>query len=200
MPRAPRAFEAGIYHLAAHGSDNRYLFLCERDRVDFLERLGDTLWRREIELLAYVLMGNHYHALVRIPDARLSEALQRLHTEYSRQHNRTHGRSAHLFRAHCLARRIKDDKHLLGTYRYIARNPVDAGLVDDPLAWPWSSTRAHAGIEADAIPLNHEPLRNALGGSQRWRQQYLELIQANDQSLPEPSPGGNRPTAIFRAA
>src|SRR5947208_5497571 len=54
-------------------------------------------------------MGNHYHTLLRIPDARLSQALQRLHTEYSRHHNRRHRRSAHLFRAHAMTREITSD-------------------------------------------------------------------------------------------
>jgi putative transposase len=180
MTRRPRAFHSGTYHLSAHGSDIRHLFLCDLDRIDFLERLSSTFWQRGIEVLAYVLLGNHYHALVWIPDARLSEALQRLHTEYSRQHNRTHRRGAHLFRAHCLARRIEDDAHLLASYRYLARNPVEAGLVDDALAWPWSSSRAHAGIEPDPIPLNHEPLRAALGNTPRWRLHYVKMIQSGD--------------------
>ena len=155
VPRQPRQFCPGLYHLAARGSDRRYLYLCDDDRVDFLDRLSATFWQRDIAVLAYALLGDHYHALVNIADPRLSEALQRLHTEYSRQHNRRHERSAHLFRAQCLARRIKDDADLLGVHRYIARNPVEAGLVDDPLEWRWASTRAHAGLEPPQIPLDH---------------------------------------------
>ena len=97
MPRRPRNLCEGIYHLAARGSDTRYLFVCDQDREDFLERLAANWERFELALLSYVLLGTHYHALVRIPDARLSLALQRLHSEYSRWHNRCHGRSAHPF-------------------------------------------------------------------------------------------------------
>jgi putative transposase len=176
MARPPREFEAGIYHLGSHGSDTRFLYACDDDRVDFLERMSSTFWARDIDVLAYALLGNHYHGLVRIPDARLSEALQRLHAEYSRQHNRKHGRSAHLFRAHCFARRVSDDDDLLGVYRYIARNPVEAGLVDNLLDWRWASTRAHAGLERPAIPLDERPLRAAFDGSPYWRQRYADLI------------------------
>ena len=185
MGRALRQFAAGIYHLASHGSDRRHLFVDERDRTDFLERLSSTFWQRDIDVLAYVLLGNHYHALVQIPDARLSEALQRLHTEYSRHHNRRQKRSAHLFRAHCLARRIHDDADLLGAYCYLARNPVAASLTHDPLEWPWASTRAHAGLESPAIPLAHAPLQAALDHNPNWRQRYVALIQADE---PRPSP------------
>ena len=106
MARPPRALHEGIYHLAAHGSDTRYLFVNDEDREDFLRRLAAMCERFELPLLSWVLLGNHYHALLRIPDARLSPALQRLHTEYSRHHNRRHSRSAHLFRAHALTNEI----------------------------------------------------------------------------------------------
>jgi REP element-mobilizing transposase RayT len=183
MPRPLRQFEAGIYHVASHGSDTRHLFISDDDRTDFLERLSFTFWACGLELLSYVLMGNHYHVLVQIPDARLSQALQRLHTEYSRHHNRVHRRGAHLFRAHCLARRITDDRQLLVAYRYLARNPVEANLVLDPLDWPWSSARAHAGLEPPSVSLNHGPLRAALDDSPRWQQLYPELIRARPPRL-----------------
>jgi REP element-mobilizing transposase RayT len=94
MPRPLRAFGEGIFHLTAHASDIRYLFLNDEDCDDFLGRLAAVCRRFDLDLLSYVLMGNHYHVIVRIPDARISHALQLLHTEYSRHHNRRHERSA----------------------------------------------------------------------------------------------------------
>src|SRR4051794_2798218 len=181
MARPPRLLVAGIYHLTAHGSDNRYLFLGRADREDFLARLSETCERFELALLSYVLMGSHYHALLRIPDARLSSALQRLHTEYSRNQNRRYGRSSHLFRAHPGAREITTDEHFLTACRYVARNPVEAGVVADPLDWPWSSARAHAGLERPRIALAEDDLRAAYGGHDDWRRDYLAHIRTADQ-------------------
>ena len=178
MARRLREFAAGIYHVGSHGSDTRNLYISDGDRIDFLERMSSTFWERDIDLLAYSLLDNHYHSLVRIPDARLSEALQRLHTEYSRHHNRRHGRRAHLFRAHCFARRVTDTDDLLGVYRYIARNAVEAGLVRDPLEWPWASTRAHAGLARPMVPLDERPLRAALDDDPAWRERYARLVSA----------------------
>ena len=87
VPRRPRSLYAGIYHFAAHGSDTRHLFVTDEDRQDFLARLAAACEEFDLALISYVVMGNHYHTLLRIPDARLSQALQRLHTEYSRHHN-----------------------------------------------------------------------------------------------------------------
>jgi putative transposase len=181
MARRPRLLVAGIYHLTAHGSDNRYLFLGADDREDFLTRMRETCERFELAVLSYVLMGSHYHALLRIPDGRLSMALQRLHTEYSRYFNRRHGRSSHLFRAHPGTREIGSDAQLLSAFRYLARNPVEAGLVADPLDWPWSSARAHAGLERPRIPLAENDLRAAFGAHNNWRPNYLAYVRTRDE-------------------
>jgi REP element-mobilizing transposase RayT len=183
VARRARLLVAGIQHLTTHGSDTRFLFLGDEDREDFLQRLALTCERFELALLSYVLLGNHYHALLRIPDARLSSALQRLHTEYSRHHNRRHRRTAHLFRAHPYTGEIESDDQLIAACRYLARNPVQAGLVDDPLDWPWSSARAHAGLERPRIPLAEEDLRAAFGGDDHWRRRYREQVQQREEVL-----------------
>jgi putative transposase len=186
MARRPRSHVAGIYHLTPHGSDNRQLFLGDGDREDFLARLRGACEHFELVLLSYVLMGSHYHALLRVPNAGLSIAVQRLHTEYSRHFNRRHGRSAHLFRAHPGTREITSDAHLLAACRYVARNPVEARLVQDPLEWPWSSARAHAGLEPPRIPLAESDLRAAFGDRDGWRAEYVEHIRtAHDDRLPQ---------------
>jgi putative transposase len=185
VPRRPRNLSAGIYHLAARASDTRHLFLSDRDRADFLERLATTWEHFELALLSYVLMGSHYHALVRIGDSRLSQALQRLHSEYARWHNRRHGREAHLFRAHPMTREIESDRQLVAACRYLAQNPVQAGLVGDPLAWPWSSARAHAGLEPARIPLAESDLRAAFGDTEDWRERYRAQVEtANNEASP----------------
>jgi REP element-mobilizing transposase RayT len=184
MPRRPRSFHEGIYHLGSRGSDDRFLFLTDSDRRDFLERMASTWARFEFALHSYALLGNHYHVLLSVDDASLSQALQRLHTEYSRHHNRRHERKAHLFRAHPFARPIEDDGDLAYTCRYIIRNPVEAGLVADPLAWPWSSARAHAGLEAPPIPLVERPLREAFGSDERWRERFSRYVRDEKDERP----------------
>jgi len=71
VPRRPRSLYAGIYHLAAHGSDTRHLFVTDEDRQDFLERLAAACEEFDLALTSYVVMGTHYHTLLRVPDARL---------------------------------------------------------------------------------------------------------------------------------
>jgi putative transposase len=44
-----------------------------------------------------------------------------------------------------------DEPHLLAAARYIALNPVVAGLVSRAQDWPWSSTRAQLAGENDEL-------------------------------------------------
>ena len=180
MARKPREFYAGIYHLGSHGSDIRDLFLTDEDRIDFLGRLAATCRRFELRLVSYVLMRNHYHVLVWTEDARISEALQRLHTAYSRSHNRRHKRSAHLFLAHPFAREVVDSDDLLGTLRYLALNPVEAGFVRHPLDWEWSAARAHAGLGPPHIELDDTYIDAAFDDPDDWRPRYAALIEPEE--------------------
>jgi hypothetical protein len=123
-----------------------------------------------------------YHLILQTPDARISLAFQQFHTAYARHHNRVHGRSAHLFRAHFLAREITSDEQLLTAARYLALNPVLAGLAPHPLAWRWSSTRSHAGLQNPSIPLDQTPLRAAFDDDLQWQQRYCSYIEAATSS------------------
>lgn len=176
MPRPPRVFFDGLYHIAPHASDRRRLFLVDGDRRAFLERLALVVERYELGLVAYTLMGTHYHAVVSTTDDGIPAALQQLHGSYSRAHNVVHGRTAHLFRAHYMARWISSDGDLLTVCRYLAWNPVLAGLARNPFDWPWSSAAASAGLGEPAIPLDSTPLRAALADSPSWQRRYRGLL------------------------
>jgi len=184
MARPLRNPNEGLYHVTARASDTRLLFDTDASRNKFLDRLAATFATLEIGLVTWTLMGTHYHLVTDSPGAALSSALQRLHSWYSRLHNKARGRSAHLFRAHFFSRQIDSDLDLLGVCRYVARNPVEASLVR-PLDWPWSSARTSAGLERPRIPLDEEPLRAALGGGQDWRARYRDYVErAENASQP----------------
>jgi putative transposase len=184
MPRPPRCFDEGIYHLGSHASDIRHLFPSDAERRTFLARLALIFERFELRLVAYMLMGTHYHLVLITPDGRVSKALQQLHGWYSRRLNRARGRSAHLFKAHPFARELTSDADLLTACRYLAYNPVEAGLADHPFAWPWSSSAASAGGAESRIPLEQAPLRAAFGDSADWRRRYREFIEAAGRDTP----------------
>ena len=158
------------------------MFQTDDERLSFLTELTRTFERFEIAVVAYTLMGTHYHAVVKIPDARLATALQRLHTVYARLANRGRERCAHLFRSHYFAREITSDEDLLGVCHYLAHNPVRARIVRDPFGWRWASTAATAGLAVPQIPLELEPIRNAFADHPNWQRQYEAFVATPEQT------------------
>lgn len=152
------------------------MFLFDPDRFAFLERLAAVVERYELTCVAYCLMGNHYHLLIQTPDGRVSAALQELNGGYSREFNRTHERSAHLFRNRFFARPVEDEPYLLTLCRYLAHNPVRADLCRDPVDWQWGSHRATAGHTPTPPFLNDTLIRDACGGGPNWRQRYRDYV------------------------
>jgi putative transposase len=147
MARAWRLEEpGGTYHVAARGNSGNAIFRDDIDRSEFLRRLERTVGRYEWICLAYCLMTNHFHLIVKIPQGGLSSGMQELISGYSRQTNRRHDKRDHLFKQRFASVRLKRDSHLLEASRYVVLNPVRAGLCDSPAQWRWSSYRASAGF------------------------------------------------------
>jgi REP element-mobilizing transposase RayT len=176
VPRRRRDFEEGLYHLAPRASDTRHLFSGDAECRTFLGELARGVEDFGLRLVAYVLMGTHYHVVVYTPGGRIPAALRRLHTWHARRHNKEHGRAAHLFRAHCFAREITSDADLLVVCRYLAHNPVRAGLATDPFVWRWSSAAATTGLADAPIPLDPGPIRAAVGDAPDWQRRYQGFL------------------------
>ena len=146
MPRKPRQEVAGgVFHVYARGNDKRDIYLQPSDHRRYLSMLGGEAEKRRWNLLAYCLMPNHVHLLIATPVPNLAPGLQRAHSLYAQDFNQRHGRSGHLFQGRYGAVPIGDDVQLITVIRYIARNPVAAGLVETPSEWIWSSHRATRG-------------------------------------------------------
>jgi putative transposase len=144
VSRAPRIQVAdGTYHVVARGNNKQQIFLDERDHHMFLDVVAQTLSRFRWRCLAYCLMPNHYHLVVITPNADLSHGMRQINGAYAQAFNRRHDRCGHLFQGRYGGRLIQSDQHLLESIRYVALNPVRAGLVRRPEDWPWS---AHAEL------------------------------------------------------
>ena len=143
MPRLPREEVAGgIFHVYARGNDRRDLFLDPLDHTRYLRLLERAVRHCRWHMLSYCLMPNHVHLLVETPEANLGQGMHHAHGPYAQLFNKKHGRCGHVFQSRYGAVRVKDDPQLITVVRYVARNPVTAGLVEHPAEWSWSSHRA----------------------------------------------------------
>ena len=149
MPRPPRVeVEDGIFHVTTRSVFEHRLFVGTPDRYDFLFLLMRVVRRHEWLVLAYCLMGTHYHLVVQTPTPTLSRGVQLLNGWYAQRFNRRHGRRGHLFDGRFASQRLETESHLLATLRYVDQNPVRAGRCREPAGWRWSGFRALAGLTA----------------------------------------------------
>ncbi len=140
MGREPRQeVEDGNYHVYARGNRRQVIFIDDADRRAYLARLRSVVRFHRWRCLAYCLMDNHIHLLVETPFANLGLGMQALHGPYAQTFNKRHKKVGHLFQGRYGAERVTSDAQLVATLRYIALNPVEAGVCDDARDWRWSS-------------------------------------------------------------
>ncbi|HEV2063573.1 MAG TPA: transposase [Thermoanaerobaculia bacterium] len=131
----------GVFHVMARGNERRPIFQDDADRQRYLDRLAHYREKFEFELIAYCLLDNHVHLAVRTGRFPLSRIMAGLQTSYTQAFNGRHRRVGHLFQGRYKALLVEEDLYLLGLVRYIHRNPVEAGVVQRPGDYRWSSDR-----------------------------------------------------------
>lgn len=132
------------------GIEKRDIFLDDSDRSFFVRRLSHLLQETGTQCLAWCLIPNHFHLLVKPTSGKLSSLMRRLLTSYAVTFNHRHGRSGHLFQNRYKSIICEEDPYLLELVRYIHLNPLRAGLVADMDAldrYPWTGHSAIMGTQ-----------------------------------------------------
>lgn len=151
MPRPHRIqIGGGLYHLTSRANFGRQAFEADVERECFLDLVAETVDRYGWSCRAYCVMSTHYHLLVRTPQPDLAEAMQFLKGRYAQWANWSRKQRGHLFEGRFGSVLVESDGHAHEIHRYIALNPVRAGIVRRPERWRWASTAALLGLEPPA--------------------------------------------------
>jgi putative transposase len=153
MPRKRRFFLADVpVHVVQRGNNRQAIFFEENDYRVYLDWLAEAAAAHGCAIHAYVLMTNHIHLLMTPADGQaISATLQAIGRRFVPYINHCYGRTGTLWEGRFRASPVQEEGYLLVCYRYIELNPVRAGMVELPAAYPWSSYRAN-GLG------NHSPL------------------------------------------
>lgn len=159
-------FEANrIYHIYNRGNNGRSIFSSDRNRDFFLQRMRKYI-HPYIDLLAWVLMGNHFHLLIRVKEIDeaffesakqegtikattfledlnihdfLIDQFKRWFNSYVKAYNKEQGHTGSLFEKRFRRILVRNNFYTKTCIHYINNNPVHHGFVDHPRDWGYSS-------------------------------------------------------------
>lgn len=188
MPRKLRVEYAGaVYHVISRGNYRKNLFKVGESGAAFERALFETVERCGWELLAYVIMSNHYHLAVRTPEANLVAGMKWLQSTFATRFNRFVGERGHVFQGRYKSLIVTEDQALMGLVDYIHLNPVRAkmktieNLEEHQLssyAKFWERTSGCVGLSREAT-LSCYGLPRSKAGMRKYRER-LELAEEAD--------------------
>lgn len=156
-----------IYHAGSRGSNRNPIVWDHQDYESLIGEIGRAATRHHWSVLAWCVMPNHHHVVLRMPHGGFSVGFQQINGNHSRRTNRRYERCAHLFENRPWTFEAKTPAHVLGAVAYALRNPVDAGLCERAEDWPYSSYRASMGLEPAPPWLAVDELYELLGATPR---------------------------------
>ncbi|OGD95728.1 hypothetical protein A3F02_00040 [Candidatus Curtissbacteria bacterium RIFCSPHIGHO2_12_FULL_38_9b] len=137
---------------------SKFLALSEEQKPNFLASLDE----KTVEVIAFCLMGNHFHFLVKqVKDNGISKFMANFMNSYTKYFNTKYQRVGPLFQGAFKAVHIESDEQLLHLSRYIHLNPVSSFMVkpQELKDYQWSSYPDYTGI-ADVNFVDSESVMN----------------------------------------
>ena len=168
------------YHLYNRGVNRDLIFREDANYVYLLGLIGEVLDSLDVSIIAYCLMPNHYHFLLRQDGGTsISTFMQRVFNAYTKAYNKRHHRSGTLFEGPFKSVHIDSDAYLIHLCRYIHRNPIDAGppLVHRLEDWPFSNYPEWIGLRNGRL-VDRAFVKEVLYGGIDYREFVMDALPA----------------------
>lgn len=180
MPRTARIFQRAVcYHLMNRGINRGAIFKDDADRRYFTDLVKDYKDACGASVYHWVWMDTHYHMLAEVVFDNLRPFVAGIQQSYVQHHHKRHRSSGVLWQGRFKSKPVEIGEYLVRCGRYIERNPVRAGLVDDAWDYEWSSAATYVRRAKDELTD-----LNVYIGADRWqradRQMHAEALMTSD--------------------
>ncbi len=185
-PRKIQFVQGAHYHIYNRGAHRQSIFKTAENYAFVLRKMSQYAQELQIALIAYCLLPNHYHWLVRQDSNDAAGLLPtRVFNSYSKAYNNAFQHSGTLFEGRYAAILVNTDEYLRQLCRYIHANPVKHGFAAAPELWPYSNYQEWIGTRTgtlvdQAFIQAHFPNRATYGQSVH---EYLTATRALPKGL-----------------
>ena len=141
MPRIARKFISGQYfHIMSQGINREYILQYDKEKEKYLELMNQYSIKFEINLIAYCIMSNHIHILIKAKNVNnISDFMRLVNGSYATYYNKKCDRVGFVFRSRFRSKVIMSEKSLFRCIKYIHMNPVSANIVQNEEEYKYSS-------------------------------------------------------------
>lgn len=183
MPRKPRyTHQSTFFHVIVQGIEKRFIFPSHHFISYYFNLLNKTINNKNVfpdfeqmpKLIAYCIMNNHAHFLLKSEPQQLSKLMHRVNLKYAQFYNDKLERVGYVFRNRFLSEPITDQNYLLNCTAYIHQNPIKAHLVRNCEDYRYSSYHDYLTDTGIATKENKEIL---FYDSQNYLSQFIQIHQ-----------------------
>lgn len=165
------------YHIYNRGARRLTIFREEANYLFVLHRMKKYCKLFTLSIIAYCLMPNHYHFLVRqnalAPAGWLA---QRTFNSYSKAYNKLYQHSGTLFEGRFKAVLVGEDRYLRHLCYYIHANPVKDGITRQVEAWPYSNYLEWTG-QRNGTLVDHDFVHEYFGDGATYAAAMLDFVR-----------------------
>lgn len=143
-----------IYHIIRRGNNRSFIYQNNADKDQLISILEAAIKQFDFQLLAYVIMDNHYHLMIKRFTASLSDIMHFINHSYSRYYNKKYRRSGTIYDNKLKKILVEDDPYLLTLLRYIHYNPVRARITSSINTYYYSSDLSYRQNNSQFISID----------------------------------------------
>ena len=177
-----------FYHIFNRGNNGQDIFFEDENYIFFINRL-DQYITPFCDIIAWVLMRNHFHLLVYVKEEISADKLEYTATKvpkkieihlqfghffnsYAKAINKRYKKTGSLFEKNFERKLIHSEEYLRKAIHYIHRNPVRHGFTEHVWDYPWSSYGTV--VSAKQTKLRRDIVINLFGDAENLKACHLK--------------------------
>lgn len=171
MPRIKRKnLDSNIFHIMSQGIDKEYIFEKSQDKRKYVKLLNENYHKYNIEIIAYCIMGNHVHLLIKSDKIEnMSNFMHQINMKYALYYNKNRNRVGYVFRSRFKSEEINTEKYLINCIHYIHKNPIKAHICNKESEYLYSS-------------YNYKIKENEMI-DKKWKEKYYNIKEVSQNIL-----------------